>query len=130
MATYTAHITNTKVNKLSLMYRVPASGYEEGVTRPIVTIVLESRAFRTPVQFASEEHFLAFRNQNASLLENGTILLGDKVKEKEAETINERNAKEEVKEVREQKEKVVNSIASAVSGKKSKMKIKVEKDSE
>lgn len=126
---YVAHITNTRVNRLSLMYRVPGKA-EPGKSLPLVTIVLEPRAFRTPVAFASDEHFAAFKNQNISLIENGTILLGDKVKEKDAEKVNEKNANEEVKEIRAKKGKVVKTLEDAATTKNTKLEVRVEKDSE
>lgn len=123
-----AHITNTRANPLSLMYRVPKDPQREEASRPVISIPLAGRAFRTPVAFASEEHFVAFKVQNAELLSNGTILLGGKVKEKEAEKVNETNAAVETKEVRAKKEKVVKSLESAVNSKNTLLKIEVEKE--
>lgn len=123
-----AHITNTRVNPLTLMYRVPKNPAREEASRPLISIVLASRAFRTPVAFASEEHFVAFKQQNAEFIANGTILLGDKVKEKEAERVNEANAAVETKSVRAKKEKTIKSLESAVNTKNTSLKIEVEKE--
>ena len=124
-----AHITNTRANPLTLMYRVPKNPQREEASRPIISIALTGRAFRTPVAFASEEHFVAFKVQNAELLSNGTILLGDKVKEKDAEKVNEANASVETKEVRAKKAKTIKSLESAVNTKNTSLKIEVEKES-
>lgn len=123
-----AYITNTRANPLTLMYRVPKNPQREEASRPIISVALSARAFRTPIAFASEEHFVAFKVQNAEFISNGTILLGDKVKEKEAEKVNETNAKVETKEVREKKEKTIKSLEAAVNTKKTSLKIEVEKE--
>ena len=122
-------ITNTKINPLTLYYRVP--GNED--KRPLVSVHIPSRALNYAVPFSDEQHFLEFKRQNEQLLASEVIIIGDHTKESTAMRINEDNAKRDVAEIREKKEKVVKAFEDAVSTNpksKTKLKLKVEKDSE
>lgn len=125
-----SYITNTRANPLALLYRAPKSDASKDAPSQLIRVELIGRALRTPVTFASEEHFSAFKSQNAELLSTGTILLGDKVKEKEAEKVNEANASTETKDVREKKGKTIKVLEDAVNTKNTSLKISVEKDAE
>lgn len=123
---YVAKITNTKINPLTLYYRVPGS--EE--KRQLISIHIPSRALNYAVAFTDDLHFNAFRIQNISLINSEVIIIGDKTKESEAIRVNEANAKAEVAAVRERKDKVVESFEKSVTDAKgrTKLKLKVEKD--
>lgn len=125
-----SYITNTRANPLALLYRAPKSEASKDVSAQLIRVELIGRALRTPVTFASEEHFSAFKSQNAELLSNGTILLGDGVKDRDAEKVSEVNASKETKEVRAKKEKTIKGLEDAVNTKNTSLKISVEKDAE
>lgn len=123
---YVARITNTRVNPLTLYYRVP--GKEE--KRQLISIHIPSRALNYAVPFTDDLHFNEFRNQNITLINDETIIIGDKTKESTAIKINEANAKSEVQQIREKKDKVVEKFENSVTDNKgrTKLKLKVEKD--
>lgn len=123
---YVARITNTKINPLTLYYRVP--GNEE--KRQLISIHIPSRALNYAVAFTDDLHFNAFRIQNIDLINSEAIIIGDKTKESEAIRVNEANAKAEVAAIREKKDKVVENFEKSVTDTKgrTKLKLKVEKD--
>lgn len=123
---YIAKITNTKVNPLTLYYRVPGTAEK----RQLISIHLPPRALNYAVPFTDDLHFNAFRAQNITLINSEIIIIGDKTKESQAIKVNEANAKAEVQSVREKKDKVVENLENNVSSstKKTKLKLKVEKD--
>lgn len=123
---YIAKITNTKVNPLTLYYRVP--GTEE--KRQLISIHLPPRALNYAIPFTDDVHFNEFRKQNIDLINAEIIIIGDKTKESQAIKANEANAKAEVQAIREKKDKVVENFENSVSSPKNrtKLKLKVEKD--
>lgn len=123
---YVAKITNTKINPLTLYYRVP--GNEE--KRQLISIHIPSRALNYAVAFTDDLHFNEFRIQNIDLINSEAIIIGDKTKESEAIRVNEANAKAEVAAIREKKDKVVENFEKSVTDNKgrTKLKLKVEKD--
>lgn len=123
---YVAKITNTKINPLTLYYRVP--GNEE--KRQLISIHIPSRALNYAVAFTDDLHFNEFRIQNIGLINSEVIIIGDKTKESEAIRVNEANAKAEVAAIREKKDKVVENFEKSVTDNKgrTKLKLKVEKD--
>lgn len=122
---YEIKVTNTKINPLSLFYRVPG----EQDNRQLISIYIPSRALNYSVAFTDEVHYAAFKEQNLHLFEAGILLQGGKTKEAEAIRVNESNAKKEVEEIRKKKNESVEKFEKAVSTEKTKLKLKVEKDS-
>ena len=122
---YLIKVTNTKVNPLTLYYRVP--GKQED-NRQLISIQIPSRALNYEVAFTDETHYVAFKEQNLVLFEDGILLQGGKTKEAEAIRVNEENAKKEVADIRKKKDKSVKQFEDAVSTEKTKLKVSVEKD--
>lgn len=118
-------ITNTKVAPLTLYYRAPGNAE---ASRPLISVLIQSRALSQSVVFADDEHFEAFKEQNAEFLENQTIIIGDKVKASTAEKVNEENAIRESKEVKKKKDRVIESLEGAVNSDKASLKVSVEKE--
>lgn len=121
---YIAKITNTKVSPLSLYYRAP--GVEKN--RQLISVFIPSRALNYAVPFTDESFFIAFKTQHFELINSGVIIIGNNTKEKDAIKANEEVAKEEVKAVREAKQKTSEALEKAVTTPKTKLKLNVEKD--
>lgn len=121
---YIAKITNTRVNPLTLYFRVPG----ENKNRQLISLHIPARALNYPVAFADEEFFNAFKDQNRVYLENETIILGDKIRENKAEKINEDNANKEVAQVRKKKNGIIKSFENSLRTDKASMKVNVEKE--
>lgn len=120
---YVAKLTNTKVSPLTLYYRVPGSAER----RQLISINVPSRALNYAVAFGDERHFEAFKAQNCDLINQGVIILGNNTKEKDAIKANEEVAKEEVKAVREAKQKTAEAFEKSVTNQKTKLKLEVAK---
>lgn len=121
---YVAKITNTKVNPLTIYFRVPG----ENKNRQLISLHIPARALNYPVAFADEEFFNAFKDQNRVYLENETIILGDKIKENKAEKVNQDNANKEVEQVRKKKNKIIKFFEDSLKTDKASMKVNVEKE--
>lgn len=120
-------ITNTKVNPLTLYYRVPG---REGNKMPTIAVSIPARALNHSVAFANDSHADAFKKQNEQFIDRGIIILG-KSTESQAEKQNEKNAVAESQKTKEAADAAVDSIEKQVksTAKKSSLKVSVEKAS-
>lgn len=103
---YNFVVTNTKIQALSLCYRVPG----EGENRPILWVYIPSKALNYNVALSDELHYKAFIEQNAFAIAQEIIIIGRRTSESTAIKVNERNAKDEVAEVRAKKNRINKSI--------------------
>lgn len=121
-------ITNTKINALTLCYRMPKAPEQERAN-PVLEINLPARALLQEVSFPSEEYFNAFKSQVSDYIERGDIIIG-KSNEKEAIKKNESNAKIDKGEVSEKIDKNTKQLENSAGSVKAKMKMQIKKDSE
>lgn len=119
-------ITSTRVNPLTLYYRVP--GGSANVKQPFVAVQIPARALNHAVGFANEAHLDAFVAQNQRFADRGIILFGS-TKESTAEKTNEKNANAEAKQKAEAIAAVTEKTEASATktAKKSKLKVSVEK---
>lgn len=119
-------ITNTTSNKLLLCYRMPSPKGERA--NPILEVEIFPRALLQEVIFASDNMYKEFISQNQSLIDRGTIIIGDKTTSNEAEKISEANNQDDLKKASEKVDKNNAKLTSAVSRtKKAKVEVAVEK---
>lgn len=117
-------ITNTRLHDINLFYRVPGTAEK----RPTISIWLRGRTMLQDVVFTDEEHYNAFVQQNQDFIDREIIILGNTTASK-AEAVNEKNAKAEAKAVNDKKSKTVKALEESVTNDKTKLEVKVEKDS-
>lgn len=117
-------ITNTRLHDINLFYRVPGTAEK----RPTISIWLRGRTMLQDVVFTDEEHYNAFVQQNQDFIDREIIILGNTTASK-AEQVNEKNAKAEAKAVNDKKSKTVKALEESVTNDKTKLEVKVEKDS-
>lgn len=120
-------ITNTTHNKLVLCYRMPSEKGERA--NPVLEVEIGQRALLQEVSFANEDMYDAFVKQNQSLIDNGTIIIGQ-TNAKEAQKISEANDKVEKDKISAKVDKNNEILTSAVgkSNKNAKVKVAVEKE--
>lgn len=117
-------ITNTRLHDINLFYRVPGTAER----RPVISIWLRGRTMLQDVVFTNEEHYNTFVTQNQDFIDREIIIIGSTTASK-AEQINEKNAKAESKEVNDKKNKTIKTLEDSVTTDKTKLQVKVEKDS-
>lgn len=122
MAVKNVKLTSTLTQAVSLFYRVGT-----GEKSSVVEISLPPRAVLFNVRFASEEHFAAFKAQNAALIESNKIMLDGKLSATRAEKIHYDNAAKEAKQISAKKDAVVEQFEQVASNGDTKMKIDVQK---
>lgn len=115
-------ITNTLNQPLCLFYRIKIPGSEQA---PLLEIALPARAMLHEVSFADDLYFEAFKEQNASVIEDQKIIIG-RTNEKTAERISMDNAAKGKKVVQEKKDKVVKEFEGVASGANTRMKFEVQ----
>lgn len=120
-------ITNTTNNKLVLCYRMPSEKGERA--NPVLEVEVGQRALLQETAFANEAMYNAFVEQNQSLIDNGTIIIGN-TNAKEAQKISEANDKAEKDKITAKVDKNNEVLTSAVgkSNKNAKVKVAVEKE--
>ena len=125
---YEFTITNTRIQSLDLCYRVPKTETAQS-NRPIIWVHIPAKALNYKVALTDELHFKAFIEQNSQSIAAEDIIIGEKTSENKAMKINEKNAQEEVKNVRKKKNDSVKGFENAVNANsKASLKVNISKE--
>lgn len=120
----TIKVTSTFDKPVILNYRMPTQ--TEGRPGPVFQVRLQARALLQEVNFATDNHYNAFINQNKHLIDTEKILIG-KTSGAKAERISNDNKKKEAENAASKVDKVVESIENSAVGIKAKVKSIVSK---
>ena len=127
MATKVITISNSLNRPVVCNYRMPGR-QSNGQPYPFITFTVQPRAMLNKVEFATEEHYEAWRKQCSLFINKGYLIEG-KISEKNIIKESEKVSARETASISERIDKTVDSVKQQAkrTGSKSSLKITVEK---
>lgn len=126
-------ITNTQDQTIRTFYRMPKT--EGSKFSPIIEVAIQPRALLNTLHFANKHYYDEWKRQNKDFFDEGYLIEGDNVKEKEIIAKNEEiikaeneKASEKSDEIMEKLEEVADNVNAKVTFKEEKMGDKKDKN--